>query len=76
MSIDCEHFHEEDKPIYGPKDWNLINTYEKKGKTIMDAMAELQWQYHCAWIKLQEAIYKQKHQLALTQHYKDGNTDK
>jgi len=63
--------HEEDKWYNGPMDHNLIREYGKQGKTLMDAMAELQWQYTWAWIRLQEAIYQQVNRLALPQHEED-----
>lgn len=60
--------HEEDKWYYGEMDYNLIREYGKQGKTIMDAMAELQWQYTITMNRLYELIYQHKNQLALPQH--------
>jgi hypothetical protein len=63
--------HEEDKWYNQPKDHNLIREYGKQGKTLMDAMAELQWQYTCTMNRLYGLIYQQANRLALPQHYED-----
>jgi hypothetical protein len=65
--------HEEDKWYYQPMDHNLIREYGKQGKTLMDAMGELQWQYTCTMNRLYKLIYQQVNRLALPQHEEDGN---